>query len=328
PSRLSTSYGWPKNSAFQANRATLRIPNSTRGCQELYQSIAVLYHGRLPKLILFTVKYPHRGSRPDRQILLDSALDTTHPIPGRLHEGSVVISVVDDDESILDSTRQLLRSAGYTVSTFASAKAFLDSGSVESSECVILDVKMPGMDGLELQRQLIDSGARVPVVFISAHDDARTRDRAIRAGAMDFLKKPFDAGKLLTTIETALGWPATGPAPHILHFGINDRYRGVVLRSVGYSVQECSTPSELLQVFEPGAHTDLICISEDLVELPPLEVLAVTKRKCNVPVAFFRGTSRTYSGFKFDLEIEALTPPAKWLSDVRRILAGSRELHL
>jgi hypothetical protein len=141
---------------------------------------------------------------------------------------------------------------------------------------------------------------------------------------LDFLKKPFDAGKLLATIETALGWPATGPAPQILHF--NDRYRVMVLRSVGYSVQECSSPGELVQLSKSGIQTDMICVSEGL-EPPPLDALAIAKRTCAAPVVLFRGTTRVYSDFNFDLEIETLTPPAKWLSDIRRLLAASHELH-
>lgn len=258
--------------------------------------------------------------------MLDSALDATHPMTGRSRERNAVISVVDDDQSILDSTRQLLRSAGYKVSTFASARAFLDSGSVESSECVILDVKMPGMDGLDLQRQLIDSGARIPVVFISAHDDARTRERAIRAGALDFLKKPFDAGALLTRIEIALGWSATDSAPHLLHFGTNDRYRVLVLRHRGYLVQDCFCPSELVKRSESEIRPDMICVSEGF-ELLPLEAIAIAKRNCGAPVVLFRSTSRTYSGFDFDLDVETLTPPAQWLSDIQKLLAASHELH-
>jgi FixJ family two-component response regulator len=242
-----------------------------------------------------------------------------------LQEKSAAISVVDDDESILDSTRQLLRSAGYTVSTFASAEEFLNSGPIERSECLILDVKMPGIDGLDLQRKLIESGARVPIVFISAHDDARTRERAIRAGALDFLKKPFDAETLLTTIESALGCRPNQSASNILHFGINDRYRIMVLRSVGYLVQACSSLEELLQFSESGTHTDLICVSED-AELPPLEALVIAKEKCNALVVLFRSTNQAYS-FHFDLEIENLTPPAVWLSDIRRILAAPMEPH-
>lgn len=115
-----------------------------------------------------------------------------------------VISIVDDDESIRDSTRQLLRSAGYEVVTFESAEGFLGSGAVQKTECIVLDVRMPGMDGLELQRHLNASGAEVPIVFVTAHDDASSRRQAIEAGAVDFLNKPFETNTLLSTIETAV----------------------------------------------------------------------------------------------------------------------------
>jgi FixJ family two-component response regulator len=114
------------------------------------------------------------------------------------------ISVVDDDVSIRDSTKTLLRSAGYEVATFASAELFLDSGAIAETECLILDVRMPGMDGLELQRRLNDSSAGVPIIFITAHDDARSRRRAIDGGALDFLCKPFEANALVAAVQTAL----------------------------------------------------------------------------------------------------------------------------
>ena len=116
----------------------------------------------------------------------------------------VVIAVVDDDESIRDSTRQLLRSVGYQVATFDSAESFLDSGAVETTQCIILDVRMGGMDGLELQDWLNASHITVPIVFVTAHDDASCRRQAIDAGAVDFLNKPFASNTLLSTVETAL----------------------------------------------------------------------------------------------------------------------------
>ena len=119
-------------------------------------------------------------------------------------QGGIVISIVDDDESIRDSTRQLLRSAGYCVTTYDSAETFLESGAVERTECIILDVRMPSMDGLELQRRLNASDAHVPIIFVTAHDDAASKRQAIAAGAVDFLNKPFETNALLTTVESAL----------------------------------------------------------------------------------------------------------------------------
>ncbi|HLH17634.1 MAG TPA: response regulator [Bryobacteraceae bacterium] len=113
------------------------------------------------------------------------------------------ISVVDDDESIRDSMRALLRSAGYSVTTFASAGAFLDSATLQEIDCLILDVRMPGMDGLELQRRVHRMRPGLPVIFLTAHDDARSRRLAIEGGAFDFLCKPCDANALVAAIETA-----------------------------------------------------------------------------------------------------------------------------
>ena len=119
-------------------------------------------------------------------------------------QGGNEVAVVDDDESIRDSTKTLLRSAGYGVSTFASAEQFLNSGAVAETKCLILDIRMPGMDGLQLQHRLNDSGAGIPIIFLTAHDDAKSRRRAIDGGALDFLSKPFEANTLVAAVQTAL----------------------------------------------------------------------------------------------------------------------------
>lgn len=116
-----------------------------------------------------------------------------------------LISIVDDDESVREATKTLLRSVGYRVQTFASAENLLDSGALGKTECLILDVRMPGIDGLELQRRLNVEGFRVPIIFITAHADGPLRSRVIEAGAVDLLNKPFAASTLLATVETALG---------------------------------------------------------------------------------------------------------------------------
>jgi len=115
-----------------------------------------------------------------------------------------LISIVDDDESVRDATKTLLRSVGYQVQTFASAENLLNSGALGETECLILDVRMPGIDGLELQRRLNAEGFRVPIIFITAHGDGLLRCRVIEEGAVDLLDKPFAASTLLATVETAL----------------------------------------------------------------------------------------------------------------------------
>ncbi len=117
------------------------------------------------------------------------------------------ISVVDDDESVRDAAKTLLRSVGYSVRTFASAEGLLNSGALGETECLILDVRMPGIDGLELQRRLNAEGFRVPIIFISAHSDGPLRRQVIEAGAVDLLNKPFAASTLLANVETVLGDP-------------------------------------------------------------------------------------------------------------------------
>jgi FixJ family two-component response regulator len=118
--------------------------------------------------------------------------------------GASLISVVDDDESVRDSTRTLLRSVGFKVSTFESSELFLESGALGDTECLILDMRMPGMGGLELQRRLNASDSRVPIIFITAHGDRTNRQLAMNAGAADFFQKPFAASDLIGAIRTAL----------------------------------------------------------------------------------------------------------------------------
>lgn len=118
--------------------------------------------------------------------------------------GTSLISVVDDDESVRDSTRTLLRSVGYKVATFASSELFLESGTLRDTECLILDMRMPGMGGLELQRRLKASDVRVPIIFVTAHGDRTNRQLAMGAGASDFFQKPFAATELIGAIKAAL----------------------------------------------------------------------------------------------------------------------------
>lgn len=118
--------------------------------------------------------------------------------------GLGVISVVDDDESVRAATKALLRSAGYAVETFASAEIFLESGALRETECLILDVRMPGVDGLELQRRLNVAESAVPIIFVTAHDDKTNRRTAIEAGAADFFHKPFQGDALVEAIQSAL----------------------------------------------------------------------------------------------------------------------------
>ena len=115
-----------------------------------------------------------------------------------------LISVVDDDNSVRDSVGGLLRSVSFAVVVFASAEEFLSSDRARETDCLILDVRMPGMSGFELQSRLAASHLEMPVIFITAHGDEELRSRALRGGAVDFLLKPFSEEALLTAVEAAL----------------------------------------------------------------------------------------------------------------------------
>jgi FixJ family two-component response regulator len=115
-----------------------------------------------------------------------------------------VISIIDDDASVRIGANNLLRSHGYTVHTFATAEEFLRSGHRDSTSCVIADVQMPVMSGIELLKLLVAQGAHVPFIFITAFPDESVREQALRAGAICFLTKPFDGPTLIMCLDTAL----------------------------------------------------------------------------------------------------------------------------
>jgi len=117
---------------------------------------------------------------------------------------TALISIVDDDESIREAIQSLLRSVGFRAKTFASAEQFLQFDQIENTACLILDVRMPGMSGLELQRRLMATQCHIPIVFVTAHGDEEVRSRALQEGAVEFLLKPFSEEALLNAIQAAL----------------------------------------------------------------------------------------------------------------------------
>jgi FixJ family two-component response regulator len=119
-------------------------------------------------------------------------------------EPQPMVFVIDDDEAILEALQSLIRSVGLSVKTFASAEEFLRSGHNQETRCLILDVQMPGMSGLELQRQLAAAGSLLPIIFITAHGDEEARARALAGGAVAFLHKPFSEEALLRAIQATL----------------------------------------------------------------------------------------------------------------------------
>ena len=115
-----------------------------------------------------------------------------------------MVAIVDDDELVRDALHGLMRAAGFSALTFSSGEEFLNSGQLERTACLIADIRMPGMSGLELQAQLNAERCRIPTIFITAHGDARMRMQALRAGASEFLSKPFDDEALLQIVQAAL----------------------------------------------------------------------------------------------------------------------------
>jgi two-component system response regulator TtrR len=116
-----------------------------------------------------------------------------------------VIGVVDDDASILRALTRLLGAAGFTVNTFRSAEDFLALEHPERIDCLLLDIHMSGLSGFDLQERLVAQHVTIPIIFITAHDDAPTRERARKSGAVAYVRKPFDEHSLIGAIENALG---------------------------------------------------------------------------------------------------------------------------
>jgi FixJ family two-component response regulator len=125
-----------------------------------------------------------------------------------------MIVIVDDDESVCRALKRLVRSLGMEADTFLSGQKFVDLIEAMPSftaDCIILDVQMPGLNGLEVQRRLIAGGSRRPIIFITAHDEAGVRERALAMGAVAFLRKPFDDEVFVRTLRVALGRNIGGP---------------------------------------------------------------------------------------------------------------------
>ena len=115
-----------------------------------------------------------------------------------------LISVVDDDESVRRTTKLLIESFGYRAAVFESAETFLKSAQLNETSCLVVDVQMPGMNGLQLQSHLATEAWSIPIIFISAYGNKQSRRKAMQAGAVAFLEKPFNDEPLLETIRSAL----------------------------------------------------------------------------------------------------------------------------
>jgi FixJ family two-component response regulator len=121
-----------------------------------------------------------------------------------VNDGDAIVFVVDDDASVRRSTERLVRSAGFAIQAFASAREFLDSARMERPACLVLDVHMPGLSGLDLQRELVERSVEIPIVFLTGHGDIPMTVRAMKAGAVEFLTKPVKSRDLLAAIRGAI----------------------------------------------------------------------------------------------------------------------------
>ena len=121
-----------------------------------------------------------------------------------IQEKTNIVAIVDDDNSMRAAVQDLLEAVSLPVQGFASAEEFLRSGNQLVTACLIVDIRMPGMSGLELQEKLNAEGCRIPIIFITAHGDEKMRAQALRAGAVEFLTKPFEDEVLIERVRTAL----------------------------------------------------------------------------------------------------------------------------
>jgi FixJ family two-component response regulator len=119
-------------------------------------------------------------------------------------KSSRLIAIVDDDQSVQSALQDLIESEGLSTVCFGSAEEFLDSGAQDEAGCLIADIRMPGMSGIELQAKLKADRCHIPIIFITAHGDAKMRIQAMRDGAVEFLTKPFDNAVLLETVHAAV----------------------------------------------------------------------------------------------------------------------------
>lgn len=119
---------------------------------------------------------------------------------------SATVFVVDDDASVLSAVARLIRSVGHTVETFASPKAFFERVHSDQPGCLVVDLRMPELNGLELQAEMIQAGDRLPVIFMSGQADIQSTVKAMQGGAIDFLTKPFDEHQLLAAVDRAIAY--------------------------------------------------------------------------------------------------------------------------
>src|SRR4029077_6691263 len=183
-----------------------------------------------------------------------------------------IISVVDDDESTRKSTTLLIESLGFEAAGFESADSLLKSSQLEETSCLIIDVRMAGMNGLQLQSHLAAAGYKIPIIFITAYDDKESRRRAMQAGAVAFLAKPFTADLLLQTVHSAL--PVQSGARRKLISLVDDdesirRTTTLLIQSFGFQAAAFESAKSLLK---SGQLKETSCLIVD-VQMPDMNGL-------------------------------------------------------
>src|ERR1022692_1912167 len=141
---------------------------------------------------------------------------------------SAVVFIVDDDVSVLEALKNLLRSVGLRVETFGTAQEFLSSQRSDAPGCLVLDVRLPGLSGPDLQRQLADANIEIPIIFITAHGDIQMSVRAMKAGAVEFLTKPFRDQDLLDAVRQAIDKDRAARAARAEKAVLRNRYESPV----------------------------------------------------------------------------------------------------
>ena len=142
-------------------------------------------------------------------------------------QSRAMVFVVDDDVSVREALESLVRSAGFEVETFASAQDFLDHRKADKPSCLVLDVRLPGLSGLDLQKRIIEANREIPIVFITGHGDVPTSVRAMKAGAVEFLTKPFSDQDLLDAIGQAIQRDRSARHDHAEMQDLYERYESL-----------------------------------------------------------------------------------------------------
>ena len=145
-------------------------------------------------------------------------------------EPDAIIAIVDDDPSAREGVSSLIRSAGWRVETFASAHEFLARRSSEALSCLVLDLQLPGLSGLDLQKRMAEIELEIPIVFLTGHGDIPASVKAMKAGAVEFLTKPFDADELLDAIQQAIDRGRRIQQQHAETRELRDRYESLTAR--------------------------------------------------------------------------------------------------